>query len=131
MAARTAAMSLVMPFGELQRPARIGVLLGCPGGFVGPDLIGPLALLDRILLGLRVALLGRGYQPCACQPCPRHGRMLTIDDLPAHGEITPLLDLLVKGKKQRVQRASLGQLLAKQPDRVGIRLCSAPPAPAP
>jgi hypothetical protein len=132
--------------GELQRPARIGVFLRCSGGFVGPDLGGGLAFLDRILLGRGVALLGRGHQR-------------GIDDLPAHGEIAALLELPVEVGEHHVERTRLGQLLAEQPDRVGIRRrraqgqspgsaassagpgsdipsahrqhCSAPPEPAP
>lgn len=40
---------------ELKRPAGVGVLLRCPGGFVGSDVASRPAFLDRILLGLRVA----------------------------------------------------------------------------
>ena len=77
------------------------------GGFVGPDLVGRLARLDRVLLRRGVALLGRGHQR-------------GIDDLPAHGEIAALLELAVEVGEQHVERTRLGQLLAEQPDRVGI-----------
>src|SRR5690606_11340522 len=41
---------------ELERPARVRVLLRGPGRLVGPDLAGSLAFLDRILLGRGVGL---------------------------------------------------------------------------
>ncbi len=44
---------------DLQGPARVDVLLGRLVRLVGPDLIGALARLDRFLLGIVVALLGR------------------------------------------------------------------------
>ena len=75
--------------GELQRPAGVGVLLRYPGGFVGPDIAGFLALLNRILLNLSVALLGRRNQG-------------GINDLPAHREITAVLQLPVKIGKQHL-----------------------------
>ena len=57
-------------------------------------------------------LLGRGHQR-------------RIDNLPAHGEIAPFLELPVEVNKHRVERTGLGQLLARQPDRVGIgRRCA-------
>ena len=87
-------------FRELQRPACIRVLLGSLGRFVGPDFAGALAFLDRFLLGLGIALL-------------RGGNQRGIDDLPAHGEIAALFQFLVKGPKQRIEGARLGQLLAK------------------
>jgi hypothetical protein len=88
-------------------PARIRVLLRRPGGLVGPYLAGCLARLDRILLGRGVALLGRSHQR-------------RIDDLTAHGEIAAFLELAVKIGEHRVERSRLGQLLAEQPDGVGI-----------
>ena len=106
------AVSRGLRLGALQRPARVRILLRCPSGFVGPDSSGCLALLDRILLGLDVALLGSGHQR-------------RVDDLPAHREIAALLELAVEIGKQRVQRADFGQLLTKQPDRIGIRRCRA------
>ena len=63
--------------GELERPACIRVLLRRARGFVGPDLCGSLAFLDRRLLQISSRRLGRGHQGC-------------IDDLPADGEIAAL-----------------------------------------
>src|SRR5687768_7342139 len=40
--------------------------------------------------------------------------------MPAHGEITSLLELAVKISKRHVQRAGLGELLAEQADRVRV-----------
>jgi hypothetical protein len=45
--------------GELDRPARVAVLLAQFGG-LGFPVLGDAAFLDRLLLGLGVALLGRG-----------------------------------------------------------------------
>jgi hypothetical protein len=78
-----------------------------PGGLVGPDLAGALACLDRILFRRGVALLGSSHQR-------------RIDDLSAHGEIATFLELPVKAGEHRVERTGFGQLLAKQPDSVGI-----------
>ncbi|CCW19991.1 hypothetical protein EBBID32_43620 [Sphingobium indicum BiD32] len=57
---------------------------------------------------------------------------------PVHGEVTTFLELSVEVGEHRVERIGLGQLLAKQPDRIGIvRWCAkidaqeAQPAPAP
>lgn len=83
---------------ELQRPAGVRILLRRWGGFVWPDLV----RLDCILFSLGVALFG-----CRCQRC--------VDDLAALAQLT------VEIGEQYFQRDGLGQLLAKQPDRVGIR----------
>ena len=61
-------------FGELHSPARIHVFLRCLCGLVGPDLLGCLARLDRVLLILRVALLGSRDERC-------------VNDLSPHGKI--------------------------------------------
>ncbi len=45
---------------DLQGPTRVDVFLRRLVRLVGPDLIGGLAGLDRFLLGISVALLGRG-----------------------------------------------------------------------
>src|SRR5690606_26213438 len=75
---------------ELERPARVRVLLRGPGRLVGPDLAGSLAFLDRILLGRGVALLGSSHQR-------------RIDDLPAHGQIAAFLDLPVEVGEHRIE----------------------------
>lgn len=130
-------------FDELQRPARVRILLRRPGRLVRPYLAGGLACLDGVLLRRGVALLGRSHQR-------------GIDDLTTHGEITAFLELPVEVCEHRVKRTRLGQLLAEQADRVGIgrgrakvkteevqpaqpvpdqilhrARCSAPPAPEP
>lgn len=61
--------------GELQRPARIRILLRGPGRLIRPDRAGLLARLDRILLSLGVALLGSGHQR-------------RIDDLPPSADLS-------------------------------------------
>jgi len=71
---------------------------------------GALAFLHRHSLGLGVPLLGR-----------RHQR--GIDDLPAHRQIAAFLQLPVKISEQCVERAGIGQTLAKRSDRVGIGRC--------
>lgn len=91
--------------GELQRPARVGIPLRCPGGLAGPDLACLLALFDRRLLDLGVALLGRGHQS-------------DIDDLPTYGEITPLLKLAVEIGKQRVEIATSLKDIGLLADRI-------------
>ena len=59
--------------GELQRPTRIRVLLRRTGGFVGPDLGGKLALLDRELLRFGVRCLGAATSVAStiCPPMAR------------------------------------------------------------
>lgn len=94
--------------GELQRPAGVGVFLPRLGGLVRPYLGGGLALLHRRLLGLGVTLFG----------C-RHQR--GIDDLPAHRQITPSLQLAIKIGEHGVERAGGGEPLAEHADRVRIR----------
>lgn len=66
-----------------------------------------MALLDHFLLLIRVALLGRGHER-------------GIDDLPAHRDVACLTQRRVEPIEQRLDGASLGQLLAKQPDRAGV-----------
>jgi len=56
---------------------------------------------------LGVALLGRRDQR-------------RVDDLSAHGEVAALLQLPVEVGEQRLERAGLGELLAEQPDRIGV-----------
>lgn len=80
--------------GEFQRPARVGVFLPRLGRFVWPDLGGAPAFLHRHSLGLGVPLLGR------CHQCG-------VDDLPAHGQIAAVPQLMVEISKQCVERAAL------------------------
>src|SRR5690606_41710433 len=47
---------------DLERPAGIGILLGCPCRFVGPDLLGRFALFDRLPFLVGIALLWRRHQ---------------------------------------------------------------------
>ena len=92
---------------DLQRPAGVGVLLGRLIGLIGPDILGRLAVLDRRLLGLGVALFGR-----------RHER--GIDDLPGHGDVPLLLKLPVERLHHPLERARLGQPIAEVTDGVLI-----------
>ena len=67
-----------------------------------------LAGLDRGLLVLGITLLGR-----------RDDR--GIHDLPTHRQISGFGEMLVEAGEQVLDRAGLDQMLAKQPDRLGIR----------
>jgi hypothetical protein len=67
---------------KLDRPTRIAVLLAQFRG-LGFLILGDAAFLDRLLLGLGVALLWRGDDR-------------GVDDLPAHGEETGLGQRRVK-----------------------------------
>src|SRR2546421_1510372 len=89
----------------LLRPARVLVLLGILGGLLLPSLR-RLAGLDRLVLLLRVALLGH-----------RHNR--GVNDLAAAPALS--LKMLAEALKQLVDQPGLRQRLAKQPDRGGIR----------
>src|SRR5438128_5957229 len=91
----------------LLRPARVLVLLGILGGLLLPSLR-RLAGLDRLVLLLRVALLGH-----------RHNR--GVNDLAAARNIALSLKMLAEALKQLVDQPGLRQRLAKQPDRGGIR----------
>jgi len=77
-------------------------------GFIGPDLAGRLTFLDRLLLGLGVALLRR-----------RHER--GIDDLAGHRHIPLLLELPVEGLHHPPQGPGLGQTVAEVANGVLVR----------
>jgi hypothetical protein len=68
----------------------------------------PAPLLDRLLLRLRVSLLG------SCDDA-------RIDELARHGEIAGFPQLPVEQVEQPPDRTCLRQLFAKRPDRIGIR----------
>lgn len=68
---------------DLQRPAGIDILLSGLGRLVGPDVAGGFALLDRFLLALGVALLGRRNQR-------------GVDDLAGHRHVALLVELPVE-----------------------------------
>src|SRR5690348_5605319 len=87
----------------LLRPARVLVLLGILGGLLLPSLR-RLAGLDRLVLLLRVALLGH-----------RHNR--GVNNLAAARNIALSLKMLAEALKQLVDQPGLRQRLAKQPDR--------------
>src|SRR5260370_20785698 len=89
------------------RPARVLVLLGILGGLLLPSLR-RLAGLDRLVLLLRVALLGH-----------RHNR--GVNDLAAARNVALGLEMLAEAREQLVDQPGLRQRLAKQPDRGGIR----------
>src|SRR5262245_39520988 len=91
----------------LLRPARVLVLLGILGVLLLPSLR-RLAGLDRLVLLLRVALLGH-----------RHNR--GVNDLAAARNIAFSLKMLAEALKQLVDQLGLRQRFAKQPDRGGIR----------
>src|SRR5262245_48396876 len=86
---------------------RVLILLGIPGGLLLPSLR-HLAGLDRLVLLLRVALLGH-----------RHNR--GVNDLAAARNIAFSLKMLAEALKQLVDQLGLRQRFAKQPDRGGIR----------
>src|SRR3981189_2021785 len=91
----------------LLRPARVLVLLGILGGLLFPSLR-HLAGLDRLVLLLRVALLGH-----------RHNR--GVNDLAAARNVALGLEMLAEALKQLVDQPGLRQRLAKQPNCGGIR----------
>src|SRR5262245_22146008 len=95
--------ALVVPL----RPARVLVLLGILGGLLLPSLR-RLAGLDRLVLLLRVALLGH-----------RHNR--GVNDLTPARDVALSFEMLAEALKQLVDQPGLRQRLAKQPDRGGIR----------
>jgi hypothetical protein len=101
--------------GGLDRPARVAVLLAELGRPVLPALRHP-TLLDRLLLGLRVALLGRGDEA-------------RVDQLPTHCDIALRPEFAVELREQAFDRARLGQGLAKGPDRMASGTASARPRP--
>jgi len=88
--------------------ARIGVFLRRLVRLVGPDFRRTHARLDRVAFTLGVPLL-------RC----RHQR--SIDNLPGHRDIALLLELPVKGFHDPLERAGLGQAIAKMPDGVLVR----------
>ena len=90
---------------DLHRPACIDILLMRLVGLATPDLLRRLARLDRGLLALGVALLGRGHQRC-------------IDDLTAHRQISSLAQLLLERLHQRLERPALGKPVAIVADGV-------------
>src|SRR5467141_3762978 len=91
----------------LLRPARVRVLLRILGRLLLPSLR-CLAGLDRLVLLLRVALLGH-----------RHNR--GVNDLAAARNVARGLEMLAEALEQLVDQPGLRQRLAKQPDRGGIR----------
>src|SRR5258707_4309080 len=91
----------------LLRPARVRVLLRILGRLLLPSLR-RLAGLDRLVLLLRVALLGH-----------RHNR--GVNDLAAARNVARGLEMLAEAREQPVDQPGLRQRLAKQPDRGGIR----------
>ena len=97
---------------KLHGPAGFCIFLCCLGGLVRPDLVGCFARLDRVLFGLRVALLGSRNE----------GR---VYNLAAHGEIAIAAKPVVKRFKQQWNGLRLGQPFTKDPDRIGIRCRSA------
>ena len=93
---------------DLQGPSRICIFLGRLVGFIWPYLIGLLPGFDRRLLRLRVPLLRRRDQG-------------GVHDLARHGDVALLPQLPIEGLHCLAQRSGLGQLIAKQADRVLIR----------
>ena len=104
---RHRAVCLRLGLGELDRPACIAVLLPQFRGLV-PPILRDAAGLDLVLLFLRVPLLRRGDQA-------------GIDDLPRHRDVAGVPQHRVKAFEQRLNRSSLGQPFAEQPDRARIR----------
>jgi hypothetical protein len=92
--------------GRLNRPAGIAILLGELGRLALP-VLRHAALLDRLLLGPGVALLGRRDD----------GR---VNQLPGHGEVARATELLVEPLEQALDHAALGQGFTEGPDGVGI-----------
>ncbi len=80
--------------------------------------LGLLTLGDMLNVGMHL-VFGRLLWPSFA--LLRRSHHSGVHDLSTHGQMVALLQLSVKGKEQRHQRASLAQLLAEQLDRVGVR----------
>ena len=93
-------------FRVFDRPARIAILLRELLRLVLP-VVGNAAVLDRLLLLDRVALLGRGDDR-------------RVDDLAAHRQKAGVAQRRVESLEQGVNRVRLLQRLAKRPDRIGV-----------
>lgn len=90
--------------GIFDRPARIPVFLPGPGGV---PVLGDTTFLDRDLLLLGVALLGRGHDG-------------GVNDLPAHGQVAAIFERGIKAREEPVDCLGLHKPFAEQPDRGGI-----------
>src|SRR4051794_26303076 len=88
----------------LLRPARVDVLLR---RLVGLPRDRRIAVLDRLVLFAAVALHGRRHEG-------------GVDDLAAHGQVAPALQMGIEGLEQRLDQPRLRELLAIQPDRLGV-----------
>ncbi len=88
------------------RPARFAVLFANIRSLCLPALP-DLALLDRRLLLIAVALLGSRH----------HGR---IDDLAAHREVAPIGRRRIEASNELLARLGLHELLAEQPYRGSV-----------
>ena len=93
---------------DLQCPARIRVLLRGVVRFIGPDFTSGFPGLDRLLFGIGVAVFRRRNQA-------------GIHNLPGHGNLSLLVKLPVERLHHPLERAGLGQPVAKVPDGVLVR----------
>ena len=89
----------------LDRPSGVDVLSGRPVRFVGRDLPSALARLARLLLGFRIALLGRRDERGDDDPTRHRGGAV-------------LLQLPAESLHHSSQGGGLGQFVAKQTDGV-------------
>src|SRR5215217_7315623 len=92
--------------GPLQGPAGIPILLGQPLGLVLPA-FWDVARFDRLLLRIRVALLGADHNG-------------GVHNLARHGQVPFCLQGRIDGGEQALDRARPRQLLAEEPDGFGI-----------
>src|SRR5215217_1016926 len=92
--------------GPLQGPAGIPILLGQPLGLVLPA-FWDVARFDRLLLRIRVALLGADHNG-------------GVHNLARHGQVPFCLQGRIEGGEQALDRAGPRQLLAEEPDGLGI-----------
>ena len=112
---------------------------GPPRGTLGGLALRPRRMVQRpVAVDLARARLGPARRRAALAQRrllllvqPRAARLddRRIDDLPAHGEIARLVQMLVEAGEQLLDRPGLGQLLTEQPDRLGVRHLLGSPSP--
>ena len=95
-------------FAELYGPVGIDVLVSCLRWVPWPNLRSALPRFDRLLLIIRIALLGSGDQRA-------------VDQLRPHRDVTGIAQRGIKPVEQGLNRLCPRQPLTERPDRLGIR----------